>query len=62
MVLFKARQRAKAEFEEALAKTGLTEETFKERLARSRFGKHALWRPKHVKAGTAANLVYALGA
>jgi hypothetical protein len=51
---------AQAEFEEALAKTGLTEESFRERLARSWYGRHPLRRPKHVKAGTAANLVYAL--
>ncbi|MCB9686948.1 MAG: 2-hydroxyglutaryl-CoA dehydratase [Alphaproteobacteria bacterium] len=61
MVLFKARERARAEFDEALAATGLSEEGFRARLAKSRFGKHTLWRPKHRKAGTAANLVYALG-
>jgi predicted nucleotide-binding protein (sugar kinase/HSP70/actin superfamily) len=61
MVLFKARQRAKAEFEAALAETGLTEESFRAKLATSWFGRHPLRRPKHRKAGTAANLVYALG-
>jgi predicted nucleotide-binding protein (sugar kinase/HSP70/actin superfamily) len=61
MVLFKARQRAKAEFEAALAETGLTEASFREKRASSWYGRHPLRRPKHRKAGTAANLVYALG-
>jgi predicted nucleotide-binding protein (sugar kinase/HSP70/actin superfamily) len=61
MVLFKARQRARQEFEDALAKTGLTEDAFKAKLAKSRFGKHAFWRPKHRRAGVVTNLVYALG-
>jgi predicted nucleotide-binding protein (sugar kinase/HSP70/actin superfamily) len=60
MVLFKARQRARQEFEAALQATGMDEASFKARLARSRFGRHALWRPKHRAAGTATNLVYAL--
>lgn len=60
MVLFKARQRAREEFERALSETGLTEESFRERLARSRFGRHTFWRPKHKRAGVATNLVYAL--
>ncbi|MEZ4239575.1 MAG: 2-hydroxyglutaryl-CoA dehydratase [Myxococcota bacterium] len=61
MVLFKARQRARQEFEAALAATGLDEDTFRARLKRSRFGRSAFWRPKHREAGVAANLVYALG-
>jgi predicted nucleotide-binding protein (sugar kinase/HSP70/actin superfamily) len=61
MVLFKARQRARQEFEDALTKTGLTEDDFKARLAKSRFGKYAFWRPKHRRAGVVTNLVYALG-
>jgi predicted nucleotide-binding protein (sugar kinase/HSP70/actin superfamily) len=61
MVLFKARQRARREFEEALAATGSTEEQFRQRLARSRYGRNSLLRPRHQRAGVAANLVYALG-
>jgi predicted nucleotide-binding protein (sugar kinase/HSP70/actin superfamily) len=60
MVLFKARQRARQEFEDALAKSGLTEDEFKARLGRSWFGKHAFWRPKHRTASVVTNLVYAL--
>jgi len=61
MMLFKAREAAEADFEAALAKTGLTREGFRERLKRSRFGKGPFWRAKHKVAGTAANLVYAVG-
>jgi predicted nucleotide-binding protein (sugar kinase/HSP70/actin superfamily) len=60
MVLFKARQRARQEYEQALAKTGLTEDEFKRRLDKSWFGRHPFWRPKHKTAGVVANLVYAL--
>jgi predicted nucleotide-binding protein (sugar kinase/HSP70/actin superfamily) len=61
MVLFKARERAKREFAEALEARGMTEDTFKARLAKSRFSKHVLWRPRAAKAtGVAANLVWAV--
>lgn len=60
MVLFKARQKAKAEYEAALAETGLDEETFKKRVSGSRRWSKAFWRPRHKVAGNAANLVYAV--
>ncbi len=61
MMLFKARQKAKAEFETALNETGLDEAAFRKKLEKSRWGKHTFWRPKHVQAGVATNLVYAVG-
>jgi predicted nucleotide-binding protein (sugar kinase/HSP70/actin superfamily) len=61
MVLFKARQRARQEFDDALRTTGLDEATFAARLARSRFGRFPFLRPRHRAAGVATNLVYALG-
>lgn len=60
MMLFKARQKAKSEFETALKETGLDEAAFRKKLEKSRWGKHAFWRPKHVQAGVATNLVYAV--
>jgi predicted nucleotide-binding protein (sugar kinase/HSP70/actin superfamily) len=61
MMLFKARQKARTEFEKALAETGQTEEDFKKRLGRSRRYRSVFARPAHRVAGNAANLVYALG-
>ena len=60
MVLFKARQKARAEFEAALAETGLDEQTYKKRVAGSRRWSTPFWRPSHKVAGAAANLVYAV--
>jgi predicted nucleotide-binding protein (sugar kinase/HSP70/actin superfamily) len=60
MMLFKARQRAREELEEALAKTGLDEETFKKRVKGSRRWRNPFLRPAHKYAGVAANLVYAV--
>ena len=61
MMLFKARQRTRAEFEQALAATGLDQAAFRRRLANSLYGRYPLLRPKHRVAGLAANLVYELG-
>lgn len=61
MVLFKARQRARQEFDEALKATGLDEATFAAKLARSRYGRNAFRRPAHRTASVVTNLVYALG-
>jgi predicted nucleotide-binding protein (sugar kinase/HSP70/actin superfamily) len=60
MMLFKARQKAKAEFERALEQSGMDEETFRSKLNESRWGRHPFWRPAHKEAGVAANLVYAI--
>ncbi len=60
MMLFKARQRAREEYERALAETGLTEEQFKRRVGRSWRFRNPFLRPKHRVAGLAANLVYAV--
>lgn len=60
MALFKARQRAQEEHEQALAAAGLTQASFRARLRRSRLGR-ALARPTQRAAGTAASLARALG-
>lgn len=60
MMLFKARQKARAEFEQALRETGLDEASWKERLKKSRY-RRPFAMPAHKVAGVAANLVYALG-
>lgn len=54
MMLFKAKQAAKKELDEALAKTGFTEET----LLRSTKFVDPLYAGRHVVACTAANAVY----
>ena len=60
MMLFKARIKAKNEFERALEESGLNEETFKKRLGNSKWNRHPFWRPAHKEAGIATNLVYAV--
>ena len=60
MMLFKARQKARKEFDEALAATGLDEDTFRGRLQRSLRWRNPFFRPPHRKAGLATNLVYAV--
>ncbi|MFT4978931.1 MAG: putative nucleotide-binding protein (sugar kinase/HSP70/actin superfamily), partial [Myxococcota bacterium] len=60
MMMFKARQRAREEYEAALAETGLDEETFRKRVTGSRRWRSAFVRPKHRYAGIATNLVYAV--
>ena len=57
MMLFKARQNAKAELEEALKENKLDETTFKKRVTTGKW-KSALKVPKHRYAGVAANLAY----
>jgi predicted nucleotide-binding protein (sugar kinase/HSP70/actin superfamily) len=61
MMLFRARQNAKAELDEALAKSGLDEETFRTRVQKSRRWSSPFWRPPHKMAGVATNLAYAVG-
>lgn len=61
MMLFKARQKAQAEFEQALAETGQTEQTFRERLKKHPIWKRAFLRPRHRTASVVTNLVYAVG-
>ncbi len=60
MMLFKAREKARAEFDEALVKKGLTEATFKAKVAGSRWWSRGLHHPKHKAAGVATNLVHAV--
>ncbi|MBA2321256.1 MAG: 2-hydroxyglutaryl-CoA dehydratase [Deltaproteobacteria bacterium] len=60
MMLFKARQKAQAEFDAALAKAGLSEETFREKVAKSWRFSGNFFRPRHRMAGSATNLVYAV--
>ena len=60
MMLFKARQRAREEFQQALDEATIDEATFKVRLKGSRRWRGPFQRPPHKVAGVAANLVYAL--
>jgi predicted nucleotide-binding protein (sugar kinase/HSP70/actin superfamily) len=61
MMLFKARQKAKSDYERALDQVGLDEEAFKTKLTKSRWGRQPFWRPEHREAGIATNLIYAVG-
>lgn len=60
MMLFKAKQKAKAEYERALADRGLTEDEFKARVQQSWRWRRNFFRPRHREAGVATNLVYAV--
>jgi predicted nucleotide-binding protein (sugar kinase/HSP70/actin superfamily) len=60
MMLFKARQRAIAEFEDALSETGLSAEEFKRRVEKSRWWRRPFSRPRHKTASVVTNLVYAV--
>ncbi len=60
MMLFKARQRAREEFDEALAARGIDEATFKTRVRASRKWKNGLNRPGHRSASVVTSLVYAI--
>lgn len=62
MILTEAKLRARQEFEAALAKTGLSLEEARQRLAARPEMREALWRvPHRGAAGVAANLVLELG-
>ena len=61
MMMFKARQRAVEEFQQALAASGMDEETFKKRMKGSRRRSNPFWRPKHHYVGIAANMVHSMG-
>jgi predicted nucleotide-binding protein (sugar kinase/HSP70/actin superfamily) len=60
MMLFKARQKAQAEFDEALAARNLDLEAFRARVKRSYRFRGPFVRPVHRTAGVATNLVYAV--
>lgn len=60
MMLFRARERAEAEFTAALEEKGLDVDTLKARVAGSRRWRNPLFRPAHKRAGVATNLVYAV--
>ena len=60
MALFKARAGAQAEYEQALAETGLTGEAARQEYSRRRRLCHPLHYPRHRTASTAANAVYEL--
>jgi predicted nucleotide-binding protein (sugar kinase/HSP70/actin superfamily) len=59
MMLFKAKQAAKKEFDEAMAKQGITADQLRTYAVRSAFSR-ALVTSRHVVAGTAANAVYSI--
>ena len=60
MMLFKARNKAREEFEAALEECGLDEETFKARVRGSRRWRNHRWLPPHKTASVVTNLVYAV--
>ncbi len=60
MMLFKARQKAQAEFDSALEERGLSLDEFKKRVRKSRRWRSAFWRPAHKTASVVTNLVYAV--
>lgn len=60
MMLFKARQKAREEFEQALRESGLEEETFQERVRGSRRWRSAFGRPAHRTASVVTNLIWAV--
>ena len=60
MALFKARRRAKDEYEKALAATGLGDPEEARKAMNGNKRQSALHYPRHVVAGTAANAVYEL--
>ncbi len=59
MALFKARQKAKEELQEAMRNRRLTEESLQQKLAAARYAT-GIYYPRHRVAGTAANAVYDL--
>jgi predicted nucleotide-binding protein (sugar kinase/HSP70/actin superfamily) len=62
MMLFKAHERARSEFETALKETGLTLEEARRLAARHAKARNPLHHPAHRATGTGANLVYELAA
>jgi predicted nucleotide-binding protein (sugar kinase/HSP70/actin superfamily) len=60
MYMFKARERARQEYQTALDQYGITEEQAREFLKGTRYGK-TLYKAPHVAAGTAADLIHEIG-
>ncbi len=60
MYMFKARERARKEHQEALDAYGITDEQARDFLKGSRYGK-TLYKAPHVVAGTSADLVHQIG-
>ncbi len=60
MYMFKARERARKEHQEALAQYGITEAQARDFLQGSRYG-NALYKAPHVVAGTSADVIHHIG-
>jgi len=60
MMLFKAHERARTEFEKAVQESGMSLDDLQTKLAKKRKLSGAMYHPRHNKAGTGANMVYAL--
>ena len=60
MYMFKARERARKEHQEALDKYGITDEQAREFLKGSRYGK-TFYKAPHVVAGTSADIIHEIG-
>ncbi len=61
MYMFKARERARQEYQDALAHHGITEEQAREFLEKNRRYKGTFYKAPHVVAGTGADLIHEIG-
>lgn len=60
MYMFKARERARQEYQDALRQYGITEDQARDFLKHSRYGK-TLYKAPHVVAGSSADLIHEIG-
>ena len=60
MYMFKARERARKEHQEALDKYGVTEEQVRDFLKESRYA-HTFYKAPHIMAGTSADVIHHVG-
>ncbi|MGD8606789.1 MAG: hypothetical protein PVH21_05810 [Myxococcales bacterium] len=60
MYMFKARERARQEYQAALRQYGITEDQARDFLKHSRYGK-TLYKARHVEAGSSADLIHEIG-
>jgi hypothetical protein len=61
MYMFKARERARQEYQDALAHYGITEEQAREFLEKNRRYTRTFYKAPHVVAGTGADLIHEIG-
>ena len=61
MYMFKARERARQEYQDALAQYGISEEQAREFLKQHPRYSHTFYKAPHVAAGTAADIIHEIG-